>query len=139
MNFLYPVRGIILLLFFALLLFTYSTNIYAQACLGVGGIGITGGAVSTSAGVLCANVDALGGPGTGAELMITAGNVIDGDVVSFTVDWDDGTAPQVVPATKTGPNTWQVVNLKHYFPTTGNDVQCEYIHDGMWMMRTPVN
>jgi gliding motility-associated-like protein len=127
MNFLYPVRGILLLLFFTLLIATCSTPVNAQGCLGVGGMGITGGAVSTSAGILCANVDALGGPGTGAELQITAGNVIDGDVVSFTVDWDDGTAPQVVPATKTGPNNWQVVNLKHYFPTTGNDVQCEYI------------
>jgi gliding motility-associated-like protein len=127
MNFLYPVRGILLLLFFTLLLATYSNSVNAQGCFGVGGNSINGGAVSTSAGILCANVDALGGPGTGAELMITAGNVVDGDVVSFTVDWDDGTAPQVVPATKTGPNTWQVVNLKHYFPTTGNDVQCEYI------------
>ncbi len=100
---------------------------YSQGCNGVGGGGISGGPISTNLGVLCANVDALGGPGTGAEINITAGNVFPGDIVSFAVFWDDASASPVQLATPTGPNTWELNNVTHYFPTTGPDVKCEYV------------
>ncbi len=99
---------------------------YSQGCNGLGG-GISGGPISINLGVLCANVDALGGPGSGAEINIIAGNVFPGDVVSFAVFWDDGSAAPVQLATQTGPNTWALNNVTHYFPTTGPDVKCEYV------------
>ena len=48
---------------------------YSQGCNGDGGTGITGGAISTNPGFLCANLDALGGPGSRAEITITAGTM----------------------------------------------------------------
>ncbi|NJM24948.1 MAG: hypothetical protein HC859_04990 [Bacteroidia bacterium] len=67
------------------------------------------------------------GPGSGATININAGQVVDGDVVSFIVDWDDGTAPEPVVPVKTGANTWEALGVLHYFPVNGPNVQCRYI------------
>src|SRR6186713_1653836 len=78
---------------------------YSQGCNGDGGTGITGGAISTNPGFLCANLDALGGPGSRAEITITAGNIFPTDNISFSVNWDDGLASPITPSVVTGPKT----------------------------------
>ncbi len=100
---------------------------YSQGCAGNGGGGISGGAISSNLGILCANIDALGGLGSGAVINISAGNVFPGDNVSFAVIWDDGSSSPIVPAIQINPTTWELNNVKHSFPTTGPNVKCEYI------------
>jgi gliding motility-associated-like protein len=99
---------------------------YSQGCLGTSGLGPTGGATKISNGFACANIDAMMGIGSGAVIDIVAGDIVNGDNVEFIVDWDDGSPTPIIPANKIGPNNWQLLNLKHYFPTTGSEVKCKY-------------
>ncbi|HTJ49214.1 MAG TPA: PKD domain-containing protein, partial [Cyclobacteriaceae bacterium] len=111
---------------------SFSTVIssFAQGCLGTTGSGPTGGAISTSPGYRCANVDFaqsnLGDPTAGAEIKISAGKVAAGDNVSFIVNWGDGTGDPIAPL-QIGPNDWEITGVKHLYPTTGSTVSCEYI------------
>lgn len=98
----------------------------AQTCGGTTGGGITGGVTSSSTGFLCANVDIPATPGSGALLDLRAFQVIDGETVTFEIDWNDGSAIQTVNPTKTGANSWEITGVKHYFPVTGAGVKCEY-------------
>src|SRR5688572_8119046 len=102
---------------FFLVVFFSGRQVLAQGCLGTTGLGPSGGVTKTSNGFACANIDALRGPGSGAVIDITAGDVVDGDNVEFIIIWDDGSPSPILPAVKVGPNNWQLLNQRHYFPT----------------------
>src|SRR5690606_14893664 len=92
------------------------------------GTPIQGGVNSANVGLFCANLDAAGGPGTGAVLRINAIGVDPAVMnVSFSVNWDDGSPQPILPAAQIAANEWQLITPPHYFPTTGPDVKCEYV------------
>src|SRR5688572_3396320 len=117
------------ILFFGLFLFVVSgilfpSEVLAQACDGADGTGIFNGSIANrDNGTVCAN-----NPVQPALMEIDISNIDESGTVQFEINWDDGSALQVVNGIKIGTNRY-FASVTHTFPPTGAQVKCEYIPD----------
>jgi gliding motility-associated-like protein len=116
-------------IFFGFSLFVVScilfpAQVLAQGCDGADGTGIFNGSIANrDNGTVCANT-----PIQPALMEIDISNIDEGGTVQFEINWDDGSALQVVNGVKIAANRF-LANVTHTFPPTGAQVKCEYIPD----------
>src|SRR6188768_3601427 len=107
------------ILFFGLFLFFVSgilfpSEVLAQGCDGADGTGIFNGSIANrDNGTVCAN-----NPVQPALMEIDINNIDESGTVQFEINWDDGSALQVVNGIKIGPNRY-FSSVTHTFPATG--------------------
>ena len=116
-------------IFFGLSLYIVSSilfpvDVLAQGCDGADGTGIFNGSIANrDNGTVCAN-----NPVQPALMEIDISNIDEGGTVQFEINWDDGSALQVVNGIKIGANRF-FASVTHTFPPNGAQVKCEYIPD----------
>jgi hypothetical protein len=116
-------------LFFGFSLFVVSyilfpTQVLAQGCDGADGTGIfTGSIANRDNGTVCAN-----NPIQPALMEIDIENIDESGIVQFEIDWDDGSALQIVNGIKIDDNRF-FASVTHTFPPSGANVKCEYRPD----------
>src|SRR5689334_8767643 len=118
-------------IFFGLSLFVVSCLVFpidalAQpgGCNGFDGTGIFNGSIANrDNGTVCANT-----PIQPALMEIDISNIDETGTVQFEINWDDGSALQVVNGVKIANNRY-FASVTHTFPPNGAQVKCEYIPD----------